>query len=190
MAYDVWYSLRNNRIKQGCMGGFTVREGNTLVMDETSVQHYMFFRAIDGVDDDSFWGRFSSNLMLSEEVVCYIYVMASNLLNYDLDNGESIDISGYLCDSEVDTYKKVSLLTTLGAKRFVNTEDFLLYDIRGRYLYIGIEIIGSGKAHIGNIRIGARGDNFMGSFPEVYRERNSFFHRYLSILSIKRRWRN
>jgi phage tail-like protein len=175
MPYDVWYSIRNNRIKQGCIMGFNPEDGNTLRFDETVRDHYLFFRAIDGVAEDSYWGRFTCNLTMSEEMVCYIHVLASN--EPPTENNE------YLCDPEVPYYEKMAFFDHKGAKRFVNTDDFLLYDLRGRYLYVALEMIGSGSAYVGNIRIGARGDNFMGSFPEVYKERNGFLHRYLSIFS-------
>ena len=45
-----------------------------------------------------------------------------------------------------------------------------------------VEVMGEGVS-IGNIRVEAPGDNFMQTFPEVYREKNSFFHRYLSVYS-------
>lgn len=183
MAYDIWYSIRNNRIKQGCLEGFTVEKGDTLIFDETKNEHYLFLKAIDGVVDDCLWGRLSCELSLDEEMVCYFYVFASNFLT-ELDaERKDVDISAYLCDKDIPAHKKSGFLTALGAKRFVNTDDFLLYDISGRYLYVALEIIGTGKAHVGNIRIGARGDNFMAAFPEVYKERNSFFHRYMSIFS-------
>ncbi len=183
MAYDIWYSIRNNRIKQGCIEGFTVEKGNELILDESKTYHYIFLKAIDGVVDDCFWGRFTCNLKLAEEMVCYIYVYASNFTTEDTPEGRNIDISEYLCDNEIPIHKKVAFLSALGAKRFVNTDDFLLYDQTGRYLYVALEILGTGAAGVSNIRIGARGDNFMGAFPEVYRDRNSFFHRYLSIFS-------
>ena len=183
MAYDIWYSIRNNRIKQGLTGGFKVEGGDTLILDESERDHFMFLKPIDGVADDSLWGRLTCNLLLSEEIVCYIYVIASNFLTITTGDNEIIDIGEYLCDEGIDVYKKVSFMTGLGAKRFVNNDDFLLYDMSGRYLYVAVEMLGNGKASIGGIRIGARGDSFMGAFPEVYRERNSFFHRYLSIFS-------
>ncbi|MBQ7614670.1 MAG: hypothetical protein IJU77_06455 [Butyrivibrio sp.] len=183
MAYDIWYSIRNNRIKQGYMDGLSLEGKDMLVLERQKSHHFMFFRAIDGVNDDSQWGRFSCNLKLAEEMVCYIYVAAYNFLTFDTDDGRSIDISDTFCDSSIDNYKKIGLINELDAKRFVNTDDFLLYDISGRYLYVAVEIIGNGSGHIGNIRIGARGDSFMAAFPEVYKERNSFFHRYLSIFS-------
>ncbi len=183
MPNDIWYSIKNNRIKQSCIEGFTVKDGNTLVLDETKMYHNMFFRPIDGVNDDAFWGRLSCRLLLSEEIVCYIYVIASNFLDIVTDDGQRIEFESFLGDKSVDPYRKVALLTQMGAKRFVNSSDVLLYELKGRYLFVAIEMMGNGSASIGNIRIGARGDNFMGAFPQVYQERNSFFHRYLSVFS-------
>nr|WP_297703894.1 phage tail protein [uncultured Butyrivibrio sp.] len=183
MAYDIWYSIKNNRIKQGCYDGFTLEGGDTLVLDETKRDHFLFLQAIDGVIDDFLWGRFTCNLLLSEEIVCYIYVIASNILTIKNENGEVADIGKILCNKEIEVYKKISILNRMGAKRFVNTDDFLLYDLKGRYLYVAVEMLGAGQASIGGIRVGARGDSFMGAFPEIYRSRNSFFHRYLSIFS-------
>ena len=183
MANDIWYTIKNNRIKQGYIEGFNVYDSNRLELDETKRDHFVFLRPIDGVNDDSHWGRLSCNLLLSEEIVCYIYVIASNTLDIVIGEGESVQLDDILFGKEMETYKKVSLLMNLGAKRFVNNNDFLLYDFKGRYLFVAIEMLGTGKASIGNIRVGVRGDNFMGAFPEVYRQENSFFHRYLSIFS-------
>lgn len=183
MANDIWYTIKNNRIKQGYIEGFNVYDSNRLELDETKSDHFVFLRPIDGVNDDSHWGRLSCDLLLSEEIVCYIYVIASNTLDIVIGEGKSVHLDDILFGKEMETYKKVSLLMNLGAKRFVNNNDFLLYDFKGRYLFVAIEMLGTGKASIGNIRVGVRGDNFMGAFPEVYRQENSFFHRYLSIFS-------
>ena len=183
MAYDIWYTIRNNRLRQGLIEGFEVKDDNSLILDQTKMEHYAFLKPIDGVDDGSLWGRLVCNMLLSEEIVCYIYIIALDSLDIVTGEGESTDLNSYLFDPEVDTFKKMTILTNLGAKRVVNTPDVLLYDLKGRYLVLALEILGSGSATIGGIRIGARGDNFTGTFPEVYQERNSFFHRYMSIFS-------
>ena len=183
MARDVWYTYKNNRLKQGFIEGFKIKDGDTLVLDEKSRDHFVFFSPLDGVTDDSPWGRLTCQLLLPEEIVCYIYIMATNSLNIVDGSGQNINLDEYLASDEVDVFKKISLLTNLGAKRFVNTKDALLYDLSGRYLFLAIEILGTGKATIKNLRVGVRGDNFTGTFPQVYQERNSFFHRYMSIFS-------
>ena len=183
MANDIWYSIKKNRINQGCYEGFILDDDGRLVLDETKREHFAFLRPIDGVNMAAPWGRFTSGLLFSEEIVCYIYVIALDYSDIITDEGKSIDLNEYLYRSDIDTYSKISMLTSLGAKRYVNTPDFLLYDFEGRYLYTAIEMLGNGKASIGGIRVGVRGDNFIGAFPEVYRQRNSFFHRYLSVFS-------
>ena len=183
MANDIWYSIKKNRIKQGCTKGFIIDDDNNLILDEEKRDHFAFLRPVDGVNDGAYWGRFKSSMLLSEEIVCYIYIIALDNSVIITGEGESVDLNDVLYDPEYDTFKKVSLLGQLGAKRYVNTPDFLLYDLTGRFLYIAVEILGNGKASLGGIRIGVRGDNFTGAFPEVYRERNSFFHRYMSIFS-------
>ncbi len=183
MANDIWYSIKNNRIKQGWIQGFNLRDENVLELDENQRDHFVFLKPVDGVEDDASWGRLSCSLLLSEEIVCYIYVIASNTLDIVVSEGQSVNLDRIFYDNNMDVFEKVSLLTNLGAKRFVNTQDVLLYDFSGRYLLIAVEMLGHGKASIGNIRVGVRGDNFTQAFPEIYRERNSFFHRYMSIFS-------
>lgn len=183
MARDIWYTYKNNRLKQGFIEGFKIKDGDTLVLDEKARDHFAFFSPIDGVEEESKWGRLSCSLLLPEEIVCYIYIIATDTLNTVNSNGENVRIDEYLADKNIDVFRKISLLTGMGAKRYVNTGDALLYDLSGRYLFLAIEVLGTGKATIRNLRIGVRGDNFTGVFPQVYQERNSFFHRYMSIFS-------
>ena len=183
MANDIWYSVKNNRIKKGCIKGFDLKDDGRLVFNEKEREHSIFFQPFDGVEKGSTWGRLSCSLLLSEQIVCYIYVIAYDNVDFSVDGGKHASISEFLCDPAEDTYKKIHVLQQLGAKRFVNTSDGLLYELTGRFLFIGIEMLGHGDASIGNIRVGVRGDEFMSAFPAVYQERNSFLHRYLSVFS-------
>ncbi len=183
MANDIWYTIKNNRLRQGYTEGFEIKNDNTLYFDKKSLNHYAFLKPIDGVDIGSKWGRLTSELLSSEEIVCYIYIMATDELEIVTEEAKSVHLDEYFYDSQIESYKKIGLLNKLGAKRFVNAGDVLLYDLEGRFLFIAVEILGNGEASIGNIRVGVRGDNFIGAFPAVYQERNSFLHRYLSIFS-------
>lgn len=53
----------------------------------------------------------------------------------------------------------------------------------GRFLYVMIDAMGSGKGNISKIRVNNRADICMEVLPEIYQEENSFFRRYLSIFS-------
>ena len=71
-----------------------------------------------------------------------------------------------------------------GCRSFVNQRDILLYGIRGRYLWVYIEIPeGEEAADICRVCIYNPGDRFLQTFPEIYQEPEGIFHRYLSILS-------
>lgn len=183
MANGVWYSIRKNRIKSACITGMEFDGNAGLTLDESQAQHSIFLRPLDGVADGSEWGRICCELVSSEEMVCYIYILATDMTTTVSDDREIIDIESYLCDEDVDAYSKILFLNALGAKRFINAEDELLYDLNGRYLYIAMEFMGYGSASVNNIRVNAAGDNFMGAFPQVYQERNSFFHRFMSVFS-------
>ncbi|SCY60337.1 phage tail protein domain-containing protein [Lachnospiraceae bacterium XBB2008] len=183
MAEGIWYSIKYNRIKNACIKGMTYDESGNIYLDESAYEHSIFFGPLDGVADGSEWGRLKCSLISSEEMVCYTYILATDATEVISDEGESRSIEELLCDPDIDTYTKVSLMSASGAKRFVNGEDELLYDINGRYLYIGMELMGYGSATISNIKISATGDNFMATFPQVYQERNSFFHRFMSVFS-------
>ena len=183
MAEGIWYSIKYNRIKNACIKGMTYDESGNIYLDESAYEHSIFFGPLAGVVDGSEWGRLKCSLVSSEEMVCYTYILATDATEVISDEGESRSIEELLCDPDIDTYTKVSLMSASGAKRFVNGEDELLYDINGRYLFIGMELMGYGKATVSNIRVSATGDNFMATFPQVYQERNSFFHRFMSVFS-------
>lgn len=182
MANDIWYSIKNNRIKKSVVNGFITGEDGQLILDENETEHNVFLYPLDGVEQGSVWGRLSCELLLAEQIVCYIYVIAFDNIDYYV-NEDYGGLWDYLSDPSAGGYEKCKLLQSLGAKRFVNTDDALLYELSGRYLFIGLEMLGSGSASIGKMKVGVRGDVFMDTFPAVYHERNSFFHRYISIFS-------
>ena len=178
---DISYSLDKNRIEEGYFPGFLLTENGILETDPGE-DHYFFYKAIDSTVEDSTWGLFSYKLTLEENMACIVYVTAKNEAFFYRENLPR-KIEDFLCDKKESSDVKKKFMKMADAGRFVNEEKILLYDQKGRYLYFFFEIIGKGKASIDKIRIWQQGDNFMNTFPEVYRERNSFFHRYLSIFS-------
>ena len=183
MARDIWYSIKSNRIKSACSKGFEFDDNGRIILDESVNEHYIFFKALDGVSYSSTWGRFSSKINASEEMVCYIYLLATDVTVIKDQEGKPVYIEEMLNDPDISAYDKISFMSANGAKRLVNCEDALLYELEGRYLYLAIEMMGYGGASIERIRISAMGDNFMNTFPQVYQDRGSFFHRYLSVFS-------
>jgi phage tail-like protein len=99
-------------------------------------------------------------------------------------DGEAVDADEVLLDPSYGVNKKLSVFESRGwcAEDVSVYNDMLLYGHCGRYLWIYLSAQG-GKASFSNFRAYAPGDNFLRTFPEVYREEGSFFHRYISIFS-------
>ncbi|MBO5092794.1 MAG: hypothetical protein J6C33_00360 [Lachnospiraceae bacterium] len=167
----IHYSIRNNRLKKALLYGMEPDADDTICSRGEGV-HYALLPVLDSGVEDCPWGRLRFDLILPENCVLYLYAAASN----EKEKWEP----QLLKDGGLTEKKKV--LQRMRGLRFLNKEDVLLYEITGRYLWIMLEAIG-GDVSVGHIRAEAPGDNFMQTFPEVYREKNSFFHRYLSIYS-------
>ncbi len=176
------YSIRKNRINDSFLEGFDYEGGTTLVLDEEKMFHCIFLPPIDSTETDGPWGRLSMKMESSGDSVLSFYILAVNHKE-SLSDAAGMDIDEYLYGDGVDVTAKLSFLRRMGAKRVTGSTDCLLYDVSGRFLYVAIEASGEGSVSISDIVIDSTGDNFMNTFPEVYRERNSFFHRYISIFS-------
>ncbi|MCR5773935.1 MAG: phage tail protein [Lachnospiraceae bacterium] len=176
------YSIRKNRIKRGCVTGLKCTEDSRLIMEQDSMYHSVFLKGIDGGETGRGWGRLYFDVKCSENVVYCIYVAAADYRD-DMRAAGIEDLDSYLTDASVETPEKTSMLKRFGAKRFMGVNDCLIYDLKGRFLYLAIEVIGEGELEISRLVVDSEGDNFMATYPEIYRERNSFFHRYISIFS-------
>lgn len=166
------YSVKQNRLKKALLEGMLLGEDNCLSTEDSCESHFIVLPALDSGVEDCPWGRLRFDLELPENCICYLYTAAANTRR-----GEEVFL-----DEQKSLMDKKRMVEALRGLCFINKPDVLLYEITGRYLWIMIEIIGAG-VKIANIRAEAPGDNFMQTFPEVYRSKNSFFHRYLSIFS-------
>ncbi len=176
------YSIKKNRFQRGYHPGFELEGEDGLAAVSGAAVHRLYLRAVDSGVSDALWGRLWFWMESCEDMVCYVYVAALDEDSF-YRNGRPVRIEDFLCsEEEPDTVKK-ELLKRVEALRFVNKTDMLLYGLRGRYLYIAVEAIGAGRCRIAKMKVDQQGDNFLGTFPEVYRERGSFFHRYLSVFS-------
>ncbi|BDF04139.1 hypothetical protein [[Clostridium] hylemonae] len=134
----------------------------------------IFLPVTDSMEKNTVWGRLHVKMQLPAKGLCHVYVMAGN---------EKDDIERLLNDRAEPEEKKAELFDTYGRKAGTNSENMLLYEVQGRFLWIYIEILCSGSGAVYDIFLENPGDEFMQMFPEVYREPGGFFQRYLSVLS-------
>lgn len=180
MAQEKIYSIHNNRIRRGTMTGFTP-DGNTVVADEKEAMHMILLQPFDGVDEDARWQRFVMHMELAEDAMCTVYIRASNDRKLSSD-AAFMEPEKYFAQ-ENDYWMWKRYLEETEFKTYSGKEDIILYEHTGRYLWLCIELVGEGTSRISDMMVSMQSDDFMPFFPEVYREWNGFFHRYLSIFS-------
>lgn len=142
------------------------------------------FKALDSAEEGFQWGMLQLGYEISGAGIIEVKIMSGddNKLSY---YGELRLIDDILSDENISMKSVDGLFDELGGITAENQHNILLYTLKGRYLWIEINVKGDEKVSgvIDFIKVYEKGDNFMDIFPEIYRERNSFFHRYISVFS-------
>lgn len=175
------YSIKKNRYKNSYLSGFEIFGDNRIVCLSNEYTHFFISGQIDGIRKDAEWGRIKFDCKFDEDTVYAVYVFATNLEDFNR-KGVMTGVDEFLLGDE-DVNIKKEFFKIVEAKKYVNQNDILLYDIKGRYLHIMIEVLGMADGYIENMSINSQGDFYMESLPEIYKDYGSFLHRYLSIFS-------
>ena len=182
MAKDRRYSISKNWDRYLWLENMKKTSANGLDRIRDGKAAYFMYSAIDGSVNEQEWGRLKLEVQCDREAVYIIHVFALDDTCF-LRKGIITKIDDFLADETVDILIKRQFMAQVGEVKRVNRDDILLYSLKGRYLWIFVEIQGMGNFSCQNIVLDAVGDNFMATFPEIYQERDSFFHRFLSVMS-------
>ncbi len=175
------YTIKKNRLRHSGMQGMELLDSGELKLLDEHDRH-LYLPAIDSAEVSASWGRISLVADITENMVLYVYVLATDD-HYITDGESTYDLNEVLCGDKLSDSEKKRILEVGNAKRVVDKDDILIYDLSGQYLYVCIDIIGYGEGTLSGIRIDRQGDNFMETFPSIYRERGGFFHRFMSVFS-------
>lgn len=186
MAYNFKnYTVRRNKIKKSFYRGFCLNENAELSVSSCEEGHIIFLPFIDSGEDNLKWGRLKIDAVLKGEMLISIHAFASNHLSL-IKGNQKLDLEYYLLSDHIKIEDKKTLFSQndmFEVKNFVGFQDVLLYGIKGRYLWICIEMIGNGSGTIYNINVNSSENIVLDAFPEIYQDSNSFFCRYLSVFS-------
>lgn len=149
------YIIKKQHMKRGQISGFYEQEDLGLCLKEQEQEHKISVVRLDSAVTGCVWGR--------------------AVLIGEFPKSCTITLSFFASDDEYCSNPKKSSL--------VNTMDALLYEQAGRYLWLSLEVSGTGTGYLREIQVYTPGDTFMSTFPEIYRQHGSFFHRYMSIFS-------
>ncbi len=176
------YSIRKNRFRRSFLSGLEIVGEDALRCVDNTYRRMFISGAIDGIEDGAQWGRLHLDWNVSADMVVTVYAKAADYpLVWQADQQYAYE--DIFFDAAYELEQKRQFMESLGAEKAVNQQDMLLYAQEGRYLYLMVDIQGYGDGLLSYIYVDNQGDLFMDTFPEVYRERNSFFHRYLSVFS-------
>lgn len=166
------YTFGLAKRKRSAAEGFRLEESGRLRLTPGKGAHRILFPAVDTAGRGSAWGRLHVEARLPRDSVWTAAVLVSE---------EPLEIWETLLERR-DARTGMGLLREKGVCR-QNQEDFLFMEKRGRYLYTGVEVFAEGEGWLGEVFAEQPGDNFLQTFPEIYRQEGSFFHRYLAIFS-------
>jgi phage tail-like protein len=176
------YPIGASRLARSASEGFTLEGGELTGSESVSGCRIIFFGCLDSNQRDCQWGRFRFKSELTGDAIPIVRAFATN----DPEYSEGQAKRGYdalLLGRDVPVVDKLRLYENAGCSRFMAANDMLLYKQSGRYLWICVEIVGAGCAKLSGFEVFSPRDNFLGTFPEIYRQDAEFFHRYLSIFS-------
>ncbi|MEG1972728.1 MAG: hypothetical protein RR315_06165, partial [Oscillospiraceae bacterium] len=177
------YSIRRNRLMQGLREGFDISKDGSLSTVAESASHSIILAGLDSAIDNCSWGRLAMKSNLSDDGVLTIRMMAFDLPSY-MYKDNLINIDSFLLDPDIGATVKKQFFEDCQGKCFDGSTDLLLYGLKGRYLWIWLELRGDAIGAISDMRVYVPGDNFFRTLPQVYQNQpDDFFHRYLSIFS-------
>lgn len=176
------YSIRQNRFRRSFLSGLEMEGEDALRCEPGAYRRTFISNPIDGIEAGAGWGRLHLEWELEPDMVVTAYALATDFQSAWLGERQ-VSFAETLYSADIPAEQKRQLMEALGAKKAVNQEDTLLYELEGRFLYLLLDVQGYGEGKITKIWVDNQGDLFMDTFPEVYREHGSFFHRYLSVFS-------
>lgn len=150
------YSFGYAKLRRADYIGMELGREAVLLLQKDSGSASLSLPPLDGEKEGAGWGRLHIEAEFPEKCLLTLYAAA----------GE-------------DPLHRPEFKVMIG----INQKDVLLYELQGRYLWFHFEIQNGGGGAIQKIQVYNPGDHFLQTFPEIYQERNSLFHRYLSVFS-------
>lgn len=166
-------------------------KGESLASDNRNGNNGVYITtSFDSFQDENIWHRLRLEYKIPQNALLRLKIYASDSL-YTLVPGKTqfgdpeISMDEYLMDTEVKIDEKIKLFEYLGAKEFTNPNDLVLFEFKGRYLWICMEVINYNEdiTEISKLKLEISGTSLADYLPQIYRgiDRTSFLHRFLFI---------
>ena len=145
----------------------------------------------DSLEFETIWHRLRLDVDMPQGAMYKLRIYASDgpevLIPSKNSRGlDRVNLNEYIFSDKIDIHRKVDLFDDIGAKCYKNPKDVILYEFKGRYLWICLEFISYEQKPIkvSKVKIEFPKVTFVDYLPEIYRapENNSkFLERFLGI---------
>lgn len=145
----------------------------------------------DSMEFETVWHRLRLSADLPQGAIYKLRIYANDYPEVvvparDSRGFDKINLNEYLFDKKIDVHRKVDMFDTIGAKCYKNPNDVILYEFKGRYLWLCLEFINYDEkpTKISSIKIEFPKVSFIDYLPEIYKEEENnskFLERFLGI---------
>lgn len=173
---------REAEFKRGYCSGTTINSGKITLEDKAADGIY-YTRIFDSRERLTEWHRLRITGHFYGDASAAVTVYASDS-PYHENSGESF--REIICDGKKPQNEKDEILKPYCRAKFFQPRDVLLYSVKGRYLWIKIELKAQGDyvPDVERIQIYFPKHTWLSHLPEIYQENPvsaSFLERYLGI---------
>ncbi len=148
-------------------------------------------QSFDSLQTETVWHRLRLDADIPASAIYKLRVYSSDTTEIMIPvpgtKGRSaVDINDYIFNPDIDINRKIDMFADIGAEIYENPTDILLYGLKGRYLWVCLEIINyeQEELSIKSMKIEFPQISFVNYLPEIYREneeKNSFLARFVGI---------
>lgn len=157
-------------LAQGQYRNMCLDEGDVLTGKGSEISYYIA-PVFDSMQEEETWQSLHLDIDVKE---CRMTVLAA---------ASDEDYTDVLANPKMSFAEKEQLIESFDCIKRVNAQDILLTSLCGRYFYLLIKLQGQADAafRFCGAKMEFPKNTFLDYFPEVYRQNNDFFERYISI---------
>lgn len=168
----------NHSLTGACLHGF--RPTKDLALETAAPSCACVTPVFDGGDPQATYHRLAVEGDF-EGAKLEVIVAVSNVSRAVI-GGQELELADFLGDPDIRPARKAEVLCSLAHVRKVNTEDLLLHDLTGRFIwvYVAVHSLECTGCRLTGMRLELPRQSFAAYLPEIY-QGNAFLDRYLAV---------
>lgn len=185
MGSPIKYFLFNKAddYERGYLQNMVVGRRGIRAREHCREKSVFFSRLLDSRETEMCWHRLRLRGEDGKKTALCLSVYAGNQRSFYYRDKET-DIEEFIRREDIPLEEKKKNLSPWLQKETAGMDDILLHDVKGRYLWILVEMYWQyGMAGIGDIQVFFPGVSWIEYLPEIYQkeDKDSFLERYLGI---------